>query len=262
EFVLALAAAEGLRGRAFADDEVERVLGAHLDTFGRFYMHSDTHAMNRLIVDGLRKDPRVIPHIERVWEPAEWRRFHQSPPEPVREALLEHLVRPEHMGCGHLRFVMTDDRYSVRPGLVEAVLRAFHRLRWSGAPELEWVVLGGDHVEGAVMEVVLDTDLRAWSRIPLVSPQVDGLQSFVSHPQVTEYVRRGTAAFLAEIGAVDSAERLLPRICDLGAAQLGHTLRQLALGLPVFRLHFSADAEPGMRGEANPPRIEALGAVA
>jgi rhodanese-related sulfurtransferase len=254
ELVLALAAAEAVRGAPFSDSDVERVLGLHLDAFGRFYMHSDMHAMNTLIVEGLRKDPRLEGHLGPTWEAAEWRRFHANPPPELHEALLEHLVRPENMGCGHLRFVLTDGGYGVRPELSRAVLKAFHRLRWAGAPELEWVVLGGDHVEGAVIEVVLDGDLHSYTRIPLVSPQVDGLQMFVSHPQVTRHLRQETAAFLVEIGAVprERFDRLCAEIGERGDAQLGATLGRLAKGLPIYRLTFSG-------GE---PSIAALGAVA
>lgn len=253
ELLLSLAAAEAVRGEPFSDDDVRRVLRDHLDTFGRFYMHSDMHAMNTLIVDGLRKDPRVVPHVEHVWEPEEWRAFHRSPPEEVREALLEHLVKPANMGCGHLRFVLTQPDYGVREGLSRAVLRAFHELRWEGSPELEWVVLGGEHVEGAVIEVVIDGELRSYTRIPLVSPQVDGLQMFVSHPQVTAHLRRETAAFLVERGLVPAAAAhdLLAEIERRGQSQLGATLARLARGLPVFRVTFGDGA----------PRVEQTGTV-
>jgi hypothetical protein len=264
ELMLALAAAETVRGRPFDDAEVERVFLDHLDTFGRFYMHSDTHAMNKLIVEGLRQDPRITPFIEKVYEPAEWRAFHTNPPEPVQEALLEHLVRPENMGCGHLRFVLTQPEYGVRPELAHAVLRAFHRARWAGAPEVEWVVLGGEHVEGAVIEVVLCSELHSYTRIPLVSPQVDGLQMFVSHPEVTAHLRRETASFLVETGVVpeEDEERLLAEITARGDRQLGATLGRLANGLPIFRLNFPAGGRDEAPLEARrEPYLEPIGTV-
>jgi hypothetical protein len=247
ELMLALAAAEAVRGSPLSDEHVEQVLRDHLDTFGRFYMHSDMHAMNHLIVDGLRKDPRVVPYIEKVFEAVQWRAFHSNPPAEVREALLEHLVKPENMGCGHLRFALTEERYGVRPGLSRALLRAFHTVRWSGAPELEWVVLGGEHVEGAVVEVVVEGELHSYTRIPLVSPQVDGMQMFVSHPQVTAHLRRETASFLVETGLVPASDerRLLEEIGERGNRQLEATLGKLAHGLPVYRIRF-ADGKPGV----------------
>jgi rhodanese-related sulfurtransferase len=263
ELLLALSAAEAVRGAPLTDAEVERILLDHLDTFGRFYLHSDTHAMNRLIVDGLRKDPRIVPHLGSIFEPAEWRAFHASPPDAVRDALLEHLVEPKNMGCGHLRFALTDPAYGVRDGLSRALLRAFHRARWAGAPEIEWVVLGGDHVEGAVIEVVLRSELHSYTRIPLVSPQVDGLQMFVSHPEVTAHLRRETASFLVEAGVVSIADegRLLDEIRARGDRQLGETLGRLAAGLPIFRLHFPTAGRDVPTGGRTAPTIERMGTV-
>jgi rhodanese-related sulfurtransferase len=253
EFLLALSAAEEVRGAPFTDAEVARALMAHIDTFGRFYMHSDIHAMNHLIVEGFRKDERITPHLGRVFEALEWRKFLESPPEHLRPALLEHLVKPTNLGCGHLKFALTKDGYDVRPGLGAAFLRAFHELRWGGAPELEYVILGGDHVEGAVVEVVLEGDLHSYTRIPLVSPQVDGLQMFVAHPQVTAHLRRETASFLVELGVVptDRREALESLLVGRGQRQLEATLSQLAKGLPVFRVTFRDGV----------PAVETLGVV-
>lgn len=247
ELVLALAAAEQLRPEPFTRDEIRRALIAHIDAFGRFYMHSDIKAMNRLIIDGYRKDPRITPFIEHVFQPEEWRVFHQKVPEGAREAVLEHLLDPNHMGCGHLKLAMTDARYGVREGLIRDLLRVFHETRWAGAPELEWVVLGGDHGEGAVVEVVVNRELHGFTRIPLVSPQVDGVQVFVAHPEVVAHLRGETAAFLVEIGLMprELEDQLCERIQDLGGRQLGCTLGKLAAGLPVLRLTFDGPT-PGV----------------
>jgi rhodanese-related sulfurtransferase len=256
ELILALAAVEALTGQALSEAQVAAVFEAHLDTFGRFYMHSDTHAMNHLIVEQLRKDPRITPFLTKVFEPTEWRAFYANPPQEVREALLEHLAQPAAMGCGHLRFVMTDPHYRVRPELVRSFLRAFHQARWAGSPEVEWVVLGGDHVEGAVLLVQVEGDLHAFTRIPLVSPQVDGLQLFVSHPQVTAYLRRETASFLVRCGLVpaDQEGALLDALQALGDQHLGATLARLAAGLPLYRLTFCDRADVA-------PRLDVVGAV-
>jgi rhodanese-related sulfurtransferase len=253
ELLLALSAVEDLRGAPLTDAEVAQALIAHIDTFGRFYMHSDTHGMNHLIVEGLRKDERIVPYLTKVFEPAEWRAFLSNPPTELRPALLEHLVKPQNFGCGHLKFTFTQPEYAVRSGLGEAFLRAFHELRWAGAPELEFVILGGDHVEGAVVQVVIEGELHSYTKIPLVSPQVDGLQMFVAHPQVTAHLRREAAAFLCEQGLLP-AERcaeLEAAITRKGDAQLTATLGRLAKDLPVYRVTF--------RGGA--PTVDALGVV-
>lgn len=245
ELLLALAAAERLQGHEIDAVAVERVLMRHIDTFGRFYMHSDTIAMNHLIIDGFRKDARIAPVVNNIDKPEDWRAWLRHPPMAVREAVLEHLVKPEAMGCGHLRFAMTVAEYAVRPGLAQAFLAAFHRLRWAGAPELDWVVLGGEHLEGAVANVVVEGGLHSYTRVPLVSPNVAGVQMFVNHPQVTSFMRRELASFLCEVGAVDTRESaLMLAIDELGSAQAGQTLSRLAPGLPLFEIRFDVDGQP------------------
>jgi rhodanese-related sulfurtransferase len=250
EFLLGLAALERTTGRALSDRDVARELERHVDAFGRFYLHSDTHAMNRLIVEGLRKDDRVTPHLGSVFEAAEWRAWFLRPPVAARAALLEHLMRPSNMGCGHLRFAMTESSdYGVRPELAASFLRAFHELRWAGAPELEWAVLGGDHAESGVASIVVAGELHGTTRIPLISPLVAGRQLFVNHPQVTAHLRREQAAWLASgalAGSVDASE-LLATMQELGGQQTQATLGRLARGLPVFELLFEPDGLPRVR---------------
>ncbi|MBX3161167.1 MAG: rhodanese-like domain-containing protein [Deltaproteobacteria bacterium] len=246
ELLLALAVVEKL-ARPLEPDEVHRVLQRHVDTFGRFYMHSDLVAMNRLARDHLRKDERIRPYVRNVDSAEDWRTFHLHPPVEVREALLEHLVDPAVMGCGHLHFAMTLEDYQVRPGLARAFLEAFHRLRWSGVPELEWIVLGGAHTERAVVNVTVEGELHSYTRIPLVSPSVGGVQMFVNHPQVTSYLRRELAAFLCEVALITGRVslpdpvRLYEEIERLGDAQGTITLGRLAKGLPVFEIRFDLE---------------------
>ncbi|HEU0036034.1 MAG TPA: rhodanese-like domain-containing protein [Kofleriaceae bacterium] len=244
ELLLALAVTERITRKSFSDEDVERILVRHIDTFGRFYMHTDVIATTQLIVEGYHKDPRIAPHVANLASAEDWRHFHKRPPPEIREAVLEHLVKPELMGCGHLRLAMMLDEYGVRPALARAFLRAFHRLRWTGSPELEWVVLGGAHEEGAVANVVVDGNLHTYTRIPLVSPSVSGVQMFVNHPQVTAFLRRELAAFLCEIGAAPPPEAdVVDAIEQLGAVQARVTLGRLAGELPVFEIRFDHDGK-------------------
>jgi rhodanese-related sulfurtransferase len=252
ELLLALATTEQVTGTPFTTDQVLQVLQRHVDTFGRFYMHSDVGAMNKLITEGYRKDDRIAPHITKLDSAEDWRTFHLGPPAAIRDAVLEHVTRPDVMGCGHLRFAMTIEDYRVRPELARAFLEAFHRLRWSGVLELEWIVLGGAHTEGAVASIVVEGGLRSYTRVPLVSPSVGGVQMFVNHPQVTSFLRRELAAFLCEIGAASNVtpEELADAIEKLGATQAGLTLGRLAKGLPIFEIQFdlAGDARVVPRG--------------
>jgi rhodanese-related sulfurtransferase len=241
EFALALAAVEKLSGIALADDQIARLLEAWLDTFGRFYMHSDVNATNALI-KAFRSDDRVIPHLDGVFHPPEWRAWMRKPPLAVRDAVLEHLVNPAHVGCGHLRLSMLNpDVYEVRREVLESFLRAFFRQRWGGTDEAEFVMVGGDHGEGAIVQVTLDEQLYPHTKIPLISPAFEGLQMFVLHPQIAAHLRRFRAGFLvSELPELElNVDALADVICELGKRQLEATATRLAGGLPIYEVRFA-----------------------
>lgn len=243
EFLLSLAALERVTGKALDDATLHALLLRRLDAFGRFYFHTDVTASNALI-GALRADRRFDATLANVSGPLEWRRFMESPPESVREALIEHMSVPAHLGCGHLRLALTNpDRYGVRPALIGAFLRSFLSLRWQGHEDNEIAVLPGGHAEGAVVNVVVDHEVDAFSRIPLVSPMAEGSQMFINHPQVSGFLRSQVARFLQRQGDLVALGRggereLNEAIEAMGATQLGHTLSALAQGLPIFELRF------------------------
>jgi rhodanese-related sulfurtransferase len=249
EFMLGLAAVERLAGVALDDERVASVLMHWVDTFGRFYLHTDTSAANRFILS-MRADPEVVPHLGTVYEAHEWRAYLRRPPVAARELILRHMTPSAHVGCGHLRLSMQySEAYGVRPELVQGFLRAFFRARWAGASELEYVVLGGDHGEGAVVEVFVEGELWPYTRIPLLSPSFEGMQMFVLHPQVSSYLRRQRAAFLAhELSDLGLDEKkLADEICELGGRQLGETASRLAGGLPIIEVRFDRRGEFSVR---------------
>ncbi len=243
EFLLALAAVERVSGRRLDDTTVHTLLLRRLDAFGRFYFHTDVHASNKLIA-ALRADRRFDAALAHVDQTLEWRRFMRSPPAAVRGALLEHMMEPAHLGCGHLRLALQHpDRYAIRPQLIEAFLRSFLSLRWQGHEENEIAVLPGGHAEGAVVNIVVEHAVEAFSTIPLVSPMAEGSQMFINHPQVSGFLRGQVTRFLARqgdrlaLGAGGEIE-LNAVIEELGGVQLGHTLAALAAGLPVYEVRF------------------------
>ena len=244
EFLLALAGVERVSGRTIDDATLRALLLRRLDVFGRFYFHTDLIAGNALI-ESMRADHRLDHALAHVYEPLEWRRFMGSPPADVRALVLEHAVKPAHLGCGHLRLALLHpERYGMRPALIESFLRSFFELSWSGHDENETQVLPGGHAEGAVVNIVVEHGVEAFSQIPLVSPMAAGSQMFVNHPQVSTFLRDQTARFLARqtdlhpLGAGGETE-LLDVLCTLGKAQLEHTLSELAPGLPVYEIAFN-----------------------
>jgi rhodanese-related sulfurtransferase len=257
ELVLALHALERFLGRRLELEVVDALVERVADAMGNLYMHTDTHARDRLI-DALRTDPRL--NTSGIDDALDWWRWLASPPEHLRPLVLEHLLDLRHVGCGHLRLMLEHpEDYAVRPDLVREVISAFTNLRWRGAAQLELVVLPGGHDEAAVLNVRVEGDLHGTSAIPLIAPSCAEGQMFVNHPQVAAYVRHELAAVLSEqsdllpIAAPDRVS-LAEEIDARGAAHLEVTLSYLAAGLPIFELQFRHDGsvestEAGHGGE-------------
>lgn len=237
ELSLLLASAERLLGRAFTRAEVSRIFRQRLSVFGRFYMHTDIAAGNRSIAS-MRADPRIGPSLAPDMHTLQWRAFLGNPPPALREAILDVYVRPEHLGCGHLkRSMLYPEQYGVRAELVGDILRAVLETRWAGAPGVLIAPLAGGHGEGAVYNVLMAED-QPYSDVPIVSPSRGGAQAFVNHPQVTAQIRAQLAAFLCHrLPGLDAAA-LFAEQQRLGAQQAGATLGALAAGLPVYDLRF------------------------
>lgn len=252
EMLLKLAAVEAMTGRRLTEAQVEGLLIGHLDAFGRFYMHTDLAAINRFI-GSMRADPALAEALPpRDSAPDVWRRWNAAPPAACHERILEHLIQPAHVGCGHLRLMMENsEAYGARRGLCESFLRAFFRLRWAGAIEAEYVILGGGHQEGAVVNVLVEEELWPFTKIPLLSPACGGAQIFVNHPQVVDYLRRQLAGFVCQVPGLGlepgDHEALHERMRELGTIQISRTLERLAKGLPAFEVMFLRSGEVEVR---------------
>ena len=256
--MLGLAAVEKTTGSKVDTGRVAELTRAFADTFGGIYLHTDNHALNRL-TRSLSSDPRFSDRVAGFRKIADWEGFLRRPPTDLQLPLLEHLIQPDHVGCGHLKLALTNpDRYGLRPELLTAFFQAFYTELWGGARDLEWVVLGGDHKEGAVINVTMDGDLRPFSEVPMIAPSIGGTQMFVNHPQVVTYLREQTAHFLctrvASLLPLKKASHadLSKTIPALGSEQAGATLVALAAGLPTFDVHF---AEGGRVDVAEGSRI-------
>ena len=248
EFLLSLAALEKLTGETLDEQAVADALLAHIDVFGSFYMHTDAHAVEQLL-DAARATDALREALAEIQGTRQLSDFLRQPPESLREHLLELLVQPAHIGCGHIRLTLQQgDEYETRPELVESFLRAFYRLWWRGAPELIMTMLPGDHGEAAVVNVCNAEELWGLAPIPLISPSVGGTQLFVQHPDVSSFMRRLVVEFharghgLVALAAAQAAE-LEETVRTLAGKQLGATVRQLAAGLPIYDVVFQRQGE-------------------
>lgn len=251
ELLLALAAVEAETGAALDRDALERIFADYVEAFGHFYLHTDTHALERL-GRRLAADPGFADRRPLGVEEVE--ALVRQPPPELETALLAHLTTSDGIGCGHLRLArLYPDEYGIRPGLLEGLLTAFHRRSWGGDTALELEVLEGEHAESAVLEVDVPGEIEAFSAVPMISPRLAGGQVFVTHPRVARFIRRQNLAFLREEGVFEATGidpgSLASRLDALAGQQLAATLGHLAAGLPVFRARF----------EGRSPTLEAAG---
>jgi rhodanese-related sulfurtransferase len=252
ELLLQLAALEELTGTVLDDRAVAAILLARVDAFGSLYLHSDLHALAHLL-DSVRVERRLrdafadvgsvdalVPRIRRL-DPG------------LREALLDLLVDPSNVGCGHLRLVdQHPEEYGVRAGLATALQRAAYRLLWEGSPEIHITALGGEHEESAVLDVRLDEPPWALAHVPLVPPRIAGEQMFVYHSEAVAFLREANVKFLlnAELPVrlpTARADDLRAKLEELAARQLAATLRHLAAGLPVYEATFGVGGSVAVR---------------
>ncbi len=242
EFLLALTGWEAVTGEQLKPAEIQHWLRQYVDTFGRFYLHTDVNTVQKL-VPAVRADPRLTAHVAHLNSPLEWRQWIKKPPAELHDALIGHYRNPEHVGCGHVKLsIRFPEKYGARAGLAADALEAFWRVRWEGHPELEYVLLGGDHQEKAVVAVTIAEQPWSFSRLPMVSPMIDGEQVFIYHPQVMQLMREQLAEFLTRSAKrPELKEALTAKLIALGNVQAGASLEVLAKGLPHFEVRFAPD---------------------
>jgi hypothetical protein len=260
EIVVALAALEEATHERIAVGGLDRLFDEYQASFGRLYFHSDQHAM-RSLGRALRADERLAGVRDRLGDDAAVRDFVLAPAPAYQEALIEHLTRPENVGCGHVRLaLLNSSAYHARAELVRAVIGATFRLAWRNPRAVDFEVLDGEHRETAVVEVKLAHPVHAHSRVAMVTPHVAGREVFVHHPDVAAFVRRENGTFFLEHGRelvddLPAEPAYLATLEALGARQTKETVHRLAPSLPTVvivadepRLDVGATASEALAG--------------
>lgn len=232
EYIVLLTVIESITGKPTDPDTLGASFDRFLDSFGAFYMHTDTHALGNLAkaLAAHRDFGDVGTDLEDV------EAFVRAPGDRA-EALLPLLVQPDHVGCGHLKLQLVHpEEYQVRKELVELVIATVFRKLWAGA-KIDYVVLGGGHAEGAVVQITTGRTKHPYTRVPMVAPKLGEQQMFVAHPKVVDWLRRQLALYVAEevpeLRGADP-EVFAGDVADLANQQLVATLGHLAKGLPVY----------------------------
>jgi hypothetical protein len=244
--VLLLTAWEQSAGRRLAPSEVPGLVSRYLDHFGSFHFHTDRAAQDRL-AETLAREHAFTHPAPGAGRANAIDALVRTPPEAFRPRLLEALIEPSHVGCAHLRLLLSDpDAYGVRADLVADVLRSVFRRLWAGDRRVAFDVLDGAHQEEGVVSIWTDMAIPGPPALVTACPRHGDLELFVYHPEAVAWLQAMHAIFLAREGWIRPQEvaELIERQRRLGERQMETTLRRLAPGLPVFEVRLSAPGEP------------------
>jgi hypothetical protein len=251
-FLLLLASLEDVTGRVLGDQDVTTLLHRYLERFGSFYLHSDRPALmalGRALVPAEGDSPAREAELA---DPVVVEAILRAPPAHLRPRLPDLLVMPPHVGCGHLRLLLSEPGvYRARAELTAAVIRAFFEALWAGDDRMIFDVLPGDHHEEAVVQVHAGAP-----NLLMACPHYGAMELFLHHPDAVGWLETLQARFAAEEGWISMDQ--LPRLVEvqerLGNHQLQATLERLAPGLPVFDVHLEPP-DPATSDSVLPPRI-------
>lgn len=233
-FLVLVHTIERTRGVPLGVPSQEALLGEVARRVGTVYLHSDTHAVNGLVGhfepgDGDEAPLDAVSALMR-------------PPAGRHEALLGLLVRPEHIGCSHLRSMQKNPAaYGIRPDLLEDFFRAYFRLLWRRNRHIRFEVLAGSHAERAVLHVQADpaTPGILWPGLP----SAEGRQCFIHHPEAAHALLRKMAELVVETRRLAgmAEEHLVERLMDTYARWLSVTAANVARDLPSWVVHASGN---------------------
>lgn len=241
----AVIAVGAVAGRHFNPGEILKIFDWYLSHVGRFYMHTDEHAMSHL-AEFLNEGYGA----KRMGG----KKFHSSAemyqyvcnPDPRQQVFLSrYLLDPRFVGCGHMKLMMTKpEQYGMSEKVLRSLSVAFFDTMWN-VPErskyLAYPMLAGEHKEGAVVSIVIpEEELTEKTLVPMVAPTDGKISIFVNHPQVIRFLNKKVAYLLAKEGGnvikdlnVDPAA-VVTHMEHLQGEGVRQTVSSLAWGLPVY----------------------------
>lgn len=241
----AVIAVGSVAGRQFNPGEILKIFDWYLSHVGRFYMHTDDHAMHSLAEFLNEGYGAKRMGGKKFHTAAEMYHFVTNPDPRLQVFLSRYLLDPRFIGCGHMKLMMTKPH---QYGMSEKVLRslsvAFFDMMWNmpdKAVKLAYPSLPGDHKEGAVVNIVIaHEELTDKTLVPMVAPTDGKISVFVNHPQVVQYLNKKVAYLLAKEGKsvikdldVDP-EAVVAHMEHLQNEGVRQTVSSLAWGLPVY----------------------------
>ncbi|TXH00720.1 MAG: hypothetical protein E6P95_03120 [Candidatus Moraniibacteriota bacterium] len=246
----AVIAVGAVAGRHFNPGEILKIFDWYLSHVGRFYMHTDEHAMHHLAEFLNEGYGAKRMGGKKFHTPAEMYNFVTNPDPRLQVFLSRYLLDPRFVGCGHMKLMMTKpEQYGMSEKVLRSLSVAFFDTMWN-VPErsklLAYPMLPGDHKEGAVVSIVIpDEELTEKTMVPMVAPTDGKISIFVNHPQVVQFLNKKVAYLLAKEGgsvikdlAVDP-DAVVAHMEHLQGEGVRQTVSALAWGLPVYTFEMS-----------------------
>jgi hypothetical protein len=169
-----------------------------------------------------------------------------DPPEDKKAELMELIVKPENVGCRHLKFMLQQPaNYQTKAESVQMGIRAFHQVMWNktfaGHTKLCYILLKGAHKEKAFVNVEVAQHCQDQGFAPLISPQTCYNSMYVNHPMAVIKFRAELAHFLAQKNSA-LAQAMIVKMNDKGTVQLAKTASAVLKGYPVFTVKLEMEA--------------------
>jgi len=168
-----------------------------------------------------------------------------DPPEDKKAELMELIVKPENVGCRHLKFMLQKPaEYQTKAEVVQMGIRAFHQVMWNktfaGHTKLCYILLKGAHKEKAFVNVQTAQHCVDQGLAPLISPQTCYNSMYVNHPEAVIKFRAELAHFFAQKNSA-LAQAMITKMNDKGTVQLAKTASAVLKGYPVFTVTFDLE---------------------
>jgi len=220
------------------EQEILAIFRDFMDTISpsrQFYMHSDVHALESVAEEVQDFLPEF--NITDV-------------PLPFQQEVLNLLVLPNNIGCGHLRNVLLyPELYQVPRNMTCAFIKAFYDYMWNHENWTklalhfpDYAILNGNHSERAVVNIVAtssDGNSNCSSLAPLIVPRNQMGSIFVNHPTYIGAFRDVLASFFVKRNNNISFSEMRMLMDSLGILQLNYTCNLLASGLPIYTANLS-----------------------
>lgn len=246
DLAMQVAATEKVSGRRFNRQQVEGIFTRNLEHHhGKFYMHSDEHALEHL-AHALHVDLAEAQALIRN-------------PGRRRDEVERALLNPDNVGCGHIKLMLKNQGNAypeMRPEMLQDLMRAYFHKQWENPEATDYVLLEGNHEEGAVALVKVRGKADKQTMLPKIQPKVvvNGKESsvFVIHPQLEELSTQRSVNLAPEVMDVPKINRgeLLLEQNRLRQAYLAASAGALASDKPIYNVEFDAenqDRDPVIR---------------